>query len=149
MEVRLFNFCSSCWLWWERDHWIELNWIEINWLCWYDTCVLNVISGNNLLLMFQILYLYGFQSAVITATHQAPKHLLLCKTSGGSGVLTHYLTHKSLWAVSFSVIILTREVACLIFWTIPLWPRYCRESQRGSARSFSTGWLEVKPAARD
>lgn len=47
------------------------------------------------------------------------------------------------------LVILTRVVACFIFWTIPLWPRYCRDSQRGNARSFSTGWLEVKPAARD
>lgn len=44
---------------------------------------------------------------------------------------------------------LTKVAACLIFSTIPLCPRYCRESHRGSARSFSTGWLEVRPAARD
>lgn len=43
----------------------------------------------------------------------------------------------------------TRRVACLIFCTIPLWPRYCRESQRGNARSLATGWLDVKPAASD
>lgn len=43
----------------------------------------------------------------------------------------------------------TRRVACLIFCTIPFWPRHCRESQRGNARSLATGWLDVKPAARD
>ncbi len=45
--------------------------------------------------------------------------------------------------------VLTSSEACLILCTIPSCPRYWRDSQRGKARSFSTGWLEVRPAARD
>lgn len=45
--------------------------------------------------------------------------------------------------------VLTSWEACLILSTIPSCPRYWRDSQRGKARSFSTGWLDVRPAVRD
>lgn len=44
---------------------------------------------------------------------------------------------------------LTNWDACFILSTIPSCPRYCKESHRGKARSFSTAWLEVRPAAKD
>lgn len=45
--------------------------------------------------------------------------------------------------------LLTNWDACFILSTIPSCPRYCKESHRGKARSFSTAWLEVRPAAKD
>lgn len=45
--------------------------------------------------------------------------------------------------------LLTSCEACFILSTIPSWPRYCKESHSGSARSFSTAWLDVSPAAKD
>lgn len=58
--------------------------------------------------------------------------------------------HTSAWDYLNEVgRVLTSCEACLILSTIPSCPRYWRDSQRGKARSFSTGWLEVRPAARD
>lgn len=36
-------------------------------------------------------------------------------------------------------VLLTSCEACFILSTIPSWPKYCKESHRGRARSFSTG----------
>ncbi len=126
----------------------EILWIHIHflWWLWCNTkriCTNIQLNGRRQVDLPRFL-LKSVSSNAPTAVDSTGKQI-----NSQQGQSNSCLKYNVLDYINEVGRVLTSSEACLILCTIPSCPRYWRDSQRGKARSFSTGWLEVRPAARD